>query len=346
MALKKPPEGGWMLSFCSRLRLGSRCCQALKWARRGWQRGVALGFHFDGGAPVFLGQRLTTTIIRPYIWFELPAWGRIYQTFVGDYKRDFLWSGSAPRWTRGKLHGYEMLLDLGQWSNRMTFFLGRLYDLPSQLLLKQTLKDGDTFIDIGANEGMLSLVASRLVGPRGKVVAFEPNPEPRDIFQKTIHRNAISNITIVPIGLSDKDDTLMLSSPKINSGEASFGRSNYSTDDIDVVKCVVRRGDDILAGETPKLIKIDVEGFELHVLQGLEKLLASQHPTVVMEMIAGHLANADTKPEDIVSLMIDLGYEPFQIGLKRSGFRYELTVFPTFVGPDINDDILWVHPDH
>jgi FkbM family methyltransferase len=294
---------------------------------------------------LFLGQRLTTILIRPYIRLELPAWGRIYYAFVGDYKRDFLWKGAEPRWTKGKLHGYEMLLDLAQWSNRMTFFLGRLYDLPTQLLLRASLKEGDTFVDIGANEGMLSLLASRLVGPKGNVVAFEPNPIPRGIFQKTIRRNAISNITVVPVGLGDKDDTLMLSSPKINSGEASFGRSNYAPADVDVVQCMVRRGDDMLADVTPKLIKIDVEGFELHVLRGLERLLVMRHPPVIMEMIAGHLANADTKAEDIVSFMTGLGYEPFQIGLKRVGFRHALRVAPTAVRGDVNDDILWIHSE-
>jgi FkbM family methyltransferase len=103
----------------------------------------------------------------------------------------------------------------------------------------------------------------------------------------------------------------------------------------------------ILSGETPKLIKIDVEGFELHVLQGLEKLLMSQHPAVVMvmEMIAGHLANADTKVEDIVSFMTEPGYAPFQIWLKRSGFRHELVISKTSVAEDVNDDVLWIHPD-
>jgi FkbM family methyltransferase len=292
---------------------------------------------------LFLGQRLTTTLIRPYIRFELPAWGRIYHAFVGDYKRDFLWSGAEPRWIKGKFHGYEMLVDLTQWSNRMTFFLGRLYDLPTQLLLMASLKEGDTFIDIGANEGMLSLLASRLVGQNGKVIAFEPNPKPRDIFQRTTKRNAISNIEIVPVGLGDKDDTLVLSSPKINSGEASFGRSNYGPDDIDIFQCPVRRGDDILAGKTPKLIKIDVEGFEFHALKGLEKLLNTQHPPVVMEMISGHLANADTKVSDIVSFMTGLGYEPFQISLKRSWFRHTLEISKTSVAENINDDILWIH---
>jgi hypothetical protein len=72
----------------------------------------------------------------------------------------------ARTWMRGKLHGYEMSLDLGNWSNRQTYFLGRFYDLPTQLVLLSCLRPDDIFVDIGANEGMISLLASRLVGPR------------------------------------------------------------------------------------------------------------------------------------------------------------------------------------
>jgi FkbM family methyltransferase len=293
---------------------------------------------------MFLGRRFTTLIVRPYIRFELPAWGRVYATFIGDYKNDSQWNGIPPIWTRGKLHGYEMLLDLSQWSNRATYFLGRLYDLPTQLAMKSMLQTGDTFVDIGANEGHISLLGSSLVGTTGKVIAFEPNPAPRSVFQSMIDRNRIKNIELIPIGLSDSDDKLILSAPKINSGEGSFGRSNYPENLIDAVTCEVRRGDDRLAGETPGFIKIDVEGFELRVLRGLEKTISRHKPPIIMEMIASHLANADTKVDDVVTFMTGLGYEPFQIGLRRSGLRQKLDISPTTVKPDVEADILWMHP--
>ena len=122
-------------------------------------------------------------LFRPYISRELPAWGKVYKAAVGDFEADDRWKGHERIWFRGKFHEYEMSLDLGYWSNRATFFLGRYPDLPTQLIMKAYLKPGDTFIDIGANEGMISLLASSLVGRTGKVLSFEPNPRPREVFR-------------------------------------------------------------------------------------------------------------------------------------------------------------------
>ena len=68
------------------------------------------------------------------------------------------------------------------------------------LILKLILKAGDTLVDVGANEGHISLLGSHLVGTPGKVIAFEPNPVPRAIFQTVIDRNHVKNITLVPAG--------------------------------------------------------------------------------------------------------------------------------------------------
>src|SRR6202165_822638 len=164
-------------------------------------------------------QNTLIFLLRPYISRELPGWGYLYRAFIGDYTADARWRGRPPRWIRGKLHQYEMFVDLSQWTNRSTFFLKRLYDLPTQLLLKKLLHEGDLFVDVGANEGMISILAARLVGPTGKVISFEPNPKPRSIFQATIDRNQIKNIDLIPVGLGYQDGTLSLSVPKINTGE-------------------------------------------------------------------------------------------------------------------------------
>src|SRR5260370_22584442 len=90
--------------------------------------------------------------------------------------------------------------------------------------MKACLKPGDTFVDIGANEGTISLLASSLVGRTGKVLSLEPNPRPREVFRSNIEHNAISNIHLFPTGLGERDDVLVLTVPKINSVEGSFGR--------------------------------------------------------------------------------------------------------------------------
>src|SRR5947208_1529536 len=121
-------------------------------------------------------RRLVIALVRPYIWHELPGWGKIYAAFIGDYKRNWLWNDFGQRAIREKHTGHLLTLDLAHWADRATFFLGRWYDLPTQLLIRDLLEPGDTVVDVGANRGNFALVASSLVGLTGKVICFEPNP--------------------------------------------------------------------------------------------------------------------------------------------------------------------------
>jgi len=289
------------------------------------------------------GQLLIIQLVRPYVSRELPGWGRLYASFVGDYRFDDQWKGHERRWMRGKLHGYEMSLDLGYWSNRQTFFLKRFYDLPTQLVLQGILGEGDTFVDIGANEGMMSLLASRIVGRSGKVIAFEPNPVPRGVFEAAIARNAISNVIVVPAGLGDRDATLPLSVPRINTGEGSFGGSQYSDDETEIISCQVHRGDTALSRENPSLIKIDVEGFELRVLQGLEETLSRSRSPIIIEMVSDHLLRAGTSVAEVNTFLLGLGYRSQRLALAgRSSLRLVSEVPPD----SAHADYLWTHPDH
>jgi hypothetical protein len=82
-------------------------------------------------------------LVRPYVLRELLGWGYVYDTLIGRCQSDLSWRDEPLRKIRGKLHGYEMELYLGQWSERATYFLGRFYDLGTQLFLKQVLRPGD-----------------------------------------------------------------------------------------------------------------------------------------------------------------------------------------------------------
>jgi FkbM family methyltransferase len=281
-------------------------------------------------------------VARPYFRHELPGWGWLYKTLVGGTTRNADWQGLAPRRLKGKLHGYHMQVDLGHWSNRKTFFLGRFYDLPTQLVLTLALREGDTFVDIGANEGMMTLTAARLVGPRGRVIAFEPNPAPRGVFERAVAGNGIRQVDIRPCGLGDVEATLELSVPKVNSGEGSFSGNAYADEDVMRVQCPVRIGDRELAYENPRLIKIDVEGFEEHVLRGLRETIARARPLIVMEMVSKHLRRANSSVEALASLLSTQSYRGWQLGLTSSKFKKRLKLRPAAFAPGFAGDVLWI----
>jgi len=146
--------------------------------------------------------------VIPYIRRELPGWGKLYQLAIGDYTKDYRWKNVPKITIQGKLHQYHMLLDIAGWSNRATWALGRFYDLGTQLVVSRLLNPGDLFVDIGANEGMISLLATRAVGGEGQVIAFEPNPVPRAKFEENLKLNNISNVRIIAAGASDDEGPL------------------------------------------------------------------------------------------------------------------------------------------
>lgn len=282
--------------------------------------------------------RAAIAIARPYIRRELPGWGRIYRCFIGSHQRDWLWRGEKERWIRGKLHGYQMSVRIAGWSNRATFFLERFYDFPTQLLLQRALNPGDTFVDVGANEGMMTLLASNIVGEQGTVIAFEPNPVPRRILRRNLARNRLINVELHGSGLGDQRSNLQLFVPHVNSGEGSF--TPPSSDAAgEFITCPVSIGDDVIGDRRPRVIKIDVEGFEAHVLRGLARTLARDRPILVMEIIARHLARDEQTPQKLCEWLIAFGYVGHRLGLRG---RRDLQMIP--ITPDYEDgDYVFIH---
>lgn len=294
-------------------------------------------------APAWL-HRLVAQAVRPYIMAEMPGWGRVYSAIVGDYRHNDRWRGAGVRHMRGKGHGYELCLDLASWSNRSTYFTGRYPDDLNMILNRVILRPGDVYVDIGGNEGMVSLDAARIVGEGGRVIAFEPNPGPRAVFRTAIERNAITQIDLRPYGLGAAPAVLPLSVPAINTGEGTFG-SAHDKAEVTVVACEVRVGDDELRDVTPALIKIDVEGFEAHVVRGLRGLLARSRAPIVMEISDGYLAAAGSRTADLLGEMGALGYVAMQADIsgRGKGLRATARRLPPDATFDVTTDVLFVH---
>lgn len=292
-------------------------------------------------------MNLLQWLVLPYTRRELPGWGRAFHAFVGDYRSDPLWSREPKRTIKGRLHGYEMELNLARWSERLTFFLGRFYDLPTQAALIEVLRPGDRFVDVGANIGMITLLASKLVGPSGVIDAFEPNPRNLDRIAGFLAANRIENVRVHPAGLGDVAAKLALTVPRYNTGEGTFTAvAGADADRFESFEVDVFTGDEALRADPrpPALIKIDVEGFERHVLSGLRGTLETARPIVTTEMQPEHLARAGHSTTDLFNLMSGLGYRAYRMETKGAGSRPRLILRPA--GPDDGEyDALWAHPD-
>lgn len=136
--------------------------------------------------------------------------------------------------------------------------------------------------DIGANVGLYTLVASRAVGPKGKVLAFEPDVRNRERLEAALRRNGAENVVVHPFAFSDAIGQIDFA--------IGFGGQSHIAEakDMAVAAQVVTVPALTLdaAAERfgiPDLIKIDVEGAETTVLQGGQKFLSDHSPTMIIE---------------------------------------------------------------
>lgn len=295
-----------------------------------------------------------TLALTPYTRRELPGWGTILTALgvTGDSPR---WADAPTRTVRGKLHGYTMTLRLCDWSERHTYFLGRYYELGTQCAIQRMVRPGDCFLDIGANIGMITLLASHLVGESGSVHAVEPNPANVERIQAAIDANGIRNVTIHPVGLSDTPGRLQLHLlPGIHTGTGTFTHVPESEAKVRTIDVDVKRGDDLplSPGGAPLFIKMDVEGFECHAIDGLANTFAAHKPALITECVKWHLERAGHSLDTLFGRMRDWGYHGHVIQTQRRGLRHQLALED--LGPMTGEaffnryrtaDVLWVHPD-
>ena len=291
-------------------------------------------------------NRLVTTAVRPYTLRELPGWGKVYEACVGGYARNSQWREAGEREITGKRHGYKMALDLSRWADRSAYFLGRWYDLPTQLLLEAALRPGDAHVDIGANVGMSVLAAAHAVGPEGRIYAFEPNPAPREKLERHVEMNGLDFVEVFPFALDREEGTARFHVPKINSGEGSLAKPSYADDDVSEIIVEKKIGDTILADVSPRLVKIDVEGAEIGVLEGLETLIERAKPVIVCECEETHLARFGTNARDLAAIAARHGYGLYAIGQRRAASRRELTLRALSAEKDLPNraDLAFVQP--
>ena len=187
---------------------------------------------------------------------------------------------------------------------------------PEYEVMRALLTDGDTFVDAGANFGTFSLLASRLVGDRGKVIALEPQPVLAALVRKSLDLSGAKNCKLLEIACSSEPGEMALIVPANDSGRAGFFGGFSRRPGSSITKVRVKTLDDVLS-ETDcpgrMLIKIDVEGSEAHILSGARKTIAERKPAILIELNPWSAAAAETSTSAIVGRLGELGYRSFSL---------------------------------
>lgn len=179
---------------------------------------------------------------------------------------------------------------------------------------RQSLLDlmgfGHTIIDIGANVGNVTLETAKIVGSKGKVHSFEPDPENYLRLETNLNLNQFSNIIPNKLGLGDAAGTFMIAN--VNPNNKGMNRiinentNNFKSQQIQVITLdnyVFER-----KLNSVDLIKIDVEGFEYYVLKGGVKVINTFHPTFFIELDDNNLIEQGSSAKELVRLLEECGY--------------------------------------
>lgn len=157
------------------------------------------------------------------------------------------------------------------------------YEKGTIRVIQQLLKEGDVFVDAGANIGVMSLVASTCVGKTGKIHAFEPFPKIYDRLVANISLNQFTNICVYQLALASvSGEAFLYPDTHHNPGASSLVNPNIGVQPLTVQKQTL---DALLnLNEKIALIKIDVEGYEMEVLKGAETILSKpEAPALIVE---------------------------------------------------------------
>jgi len=181
-------------------------------------------------------------------------------------------------------------------------------------LLSTLVPNDGVVIDVGAHAGQFTKLFARLAR-EGRVIAVEPSPYALSILRTVVRLKRLETVTIVPKGLSDRPGSLVLKSPIKRSGAVGFGLASFAAaaparptrSDTVAVETLDRLAD-ALGLVRCDLIKCDVEGWEVKVLEGGRGVLARFRPALLVEVSAASLARSGQTPERLWSLLAPLGY--------------------------------------
>jgi len=144
--------------------------------------------------------------------------------------------------------------------------------------LARLLKPGQVFVDCGANIGIWSLVAASTVGEKGRVYAFEPNPATCEKLANNVSRGGWKNIRVVPAAVGGRDGEAHFRCEAAHNVSRTVERPGEATIPVPMMTL-----DSVLGRERISGCKIDVEGNELDVLRGAERLIGDMRPWFCVE---------------------------------------------------------------
>jgi len=186
------------------------------------------------------------------------------------------------------------------------------YEPETISLIKQNLNANEDFIDVGANIGLFSIFASKLLDRKSSILAIEPTPNASNILTNNIKRNNLEGMILFFQGVvTDVEGTLELETIDGMEEYSSLGKIVQVNKGRRVHIQVVSNTIDKLVkiyNVHPGLIKIDTEGAEFRVLSGAIETIKKYKPTIISELCDDYLSTMNNTSQQVINLLRSLNY--------------------------------------
>lgn len=208
-----------------------------------------------------------------------------------------------------------MVIDIADHTGRTLYFHGDPYEPETTRTIQALLGPGDLFLDVGANVGFFSIVAARRAGTAGRVVAFEPHPDcARELLELARVNGVADRVTLVRAAVGARaaaEVPLYVSADTVLSTldpARSPARAHFAFDRHVIVAAITI--DEWMASNSPRgpltLVKIDVEGSEAEVIEGMAAAIAAYGPAVICETSPGSAADVRLRAAGYDAVPLDL----------------------------------------
>jgi FkbM family methyltransferase len=271
--------------------------------------------------------------------------GRLYPLYSGTLRlansKLFRWALSQQKenaWTRLRCRAW-IIVPIQDWIGRSLYYFGDL-DPKITWICKKILRSGDTVLDIGANVGLVSIIARQFVGQTGLIHAFEPQPALVDLMRQSLEKNSYSNIIVHQIALGTQKDFMELFIPIGHAGAASLIQEKQHPHSNKISIPIENATTYLTHLKLPliRLVKIDVEGFEAKIIQGAAEFFRVNRPDVILFELNDHSIPFFRHP--VINKLSELGYQFFDI--PKSKFKMRLYPIDLSVSKWYGSDILAV----
>jgi len=180
-----------------------------------------------------------------------------------------------------------------------------------ELLISYTMP-GEVVLDVGSNFGIFTILLAKKVGQSGKVIAIEPGKEIFSHFLENVKLNNLDNITSFNFALGDKEEEAKLFLGQV-AGASSIAYTPGGSNGFEIVK--VKTGDRLIKENNlpiPNIVKIDVEGFEYNVIEGMRNTLGSPECRMVCCEIHTQMLPNGINAKKIIDLLKSLGFNKIE----------------------------------